>query len=95
MASNAENVSIWWRRHEEDPWFNMHLVRSIHGVAYVLQCRDEKVIYVRGNHQSSVESLLNYVAPSRVLCEQAVEQTVELSVIWDALPLLWRHCCDN
>ena len=81
---------------EEDPWFNIHLVRSIHGVAYVLQCRDEKGIYVRGNHQSSVESPLNYAALSRFLCKQAVEQAVELSMIWeDALALLWRHCFDN
>ena len=27
--------------------------------------------------------------------EQAVEQTVELLVIWKALVLMWHHCNDN
>ena len=26
------------------------------------------------------------------LLRQTVEQTVEVSVIWDAMVLMWRHC---
>ena len=50
--------------------------------------------FVRGNHRSPV------VSPHKgpvtrnfgVFFEQTVEQKVELSVIWDAMALMWRHC---
>ena len=50
--------------------------------------------FCEGNHRSPV------VSPHKgpvtwnfgVFFEQTVEQKVELSVIWDAMALMWRHC---
>ena len=77
MASNAENVSIWWRHHDIKP--------SWHGMACLITGP-----FVRGILPMAL------VMPSLMwLCfhfEQAVEQTVELPVIWIAMTFTWRHC---
>ena len=97
MASNAENVSIWWRHHEIDSLDYFFMTTSWHGSTLRINGP-----LCMGIHQSPVDSpwkdpvFRNYNVSFVVrLHAQAIGQAVELPVIWYDMALTGRHCICN
>ena len=84
-ASNAENVSIWWRHHEMS--HNMQCYKATHYMMTSWNWITFAPFWWETGKQTTINMELCFLC----LPEQAVEEIVKLSVIWYSMALIWRH----
>ena len=90
MASNAENVSIWWRHHENLIPVGFYFISMV--ILPLWSPIHEDITRKRFAHYwlfaKEIPLLLCDLCCSH---EEALELTVDLPVMWDAMPVMW--CC--
>ena len=87
MASNAENVFIWWRHHDHGCDYHDMNTAWHENTVRCLLCEETPPVTGWLPHRRTVMEILD-----GVFVVKPLKQTVHRSVKWDAIMAMWCDC---